>query len=248
MKIQITILAALSASFAMCDYIEEYVTRRNPLPLQAAVCDVVGIGTPVARTEDDLMLQVSQYWFNGIQTNITSVPFPSDSVLPEGVTNFLFFIVKRLSRENGVPIEEVEDPRSRYSYMFGMEEARSQYLPDDPLRLIIGVSSLIPVTTNNADLISWCSNLVYTSQVSPNRQAFYELIRDGYRLNPESSKISRESLNALNFGPYFMPTNFIRQIWSDTNLTGRMRDEVNNAHWMMTRTFLDPDGNIIETP
>ena len=247
MKTQITILVALSASFAMCDYVEEYLTRLNPLPLQAAVSDVIGIGTPVARTEDNLLVQVSQCWFSDVQTNRINVPFPRDVAFSDGITNFLFFLARPLPSEKGVQIAEPTEPtRSRYSYMFEMEGARSQYLPDDPYSLLNGIYSWIPVTTNNADLINWCSNLVHSSQVSPNLQTFYELLRDGYRLNPESSRIHRESRYALDFAPYFMTTNFMRQVWeSDTNLIGWARADVNNAFYMKTRTFMAPNGGII---
>ena len=175
------------------------------------------------------------------------MPFLRDYVFPEGTTNFLFFLTKKMPNTLYVPLEERTDPRwNLNSYMFKMNEARSQYQPDDPLTLHAGIYSWIPVTTNDTALINWCSNLVHSSQISPNLQAFYELLRDGYRLNPETSRIHQESMNAFDFAVDFMSTNFIRQVLiSDTNLTGWARANVNNAHWMLTRTFIGRDGETV---
>ena len=99
--------------------------------------------------------------------------------------------------------------------------------------------SWFPATPENADMTTWCSNLVYVSQVNTNRQAFYELIRDGYRLYPETSRIRRDSLYTFMHINYFMSTNFLRQVWGDTNLVGRSRAWVNMSYQEETREWLD---------
>ena len=73
MKPQITLIAALSASLSVASFFgvfgipeERYMTLRNPLPIQAAVSDVIGICTPVTRTNGTLFVDVSQYWLNAI--------------------------------------------------------------------------------------------------------------------------------------------------------------------------------------
>jgi hypothetical protein len=239
---QAIVIAAFAASFAMCDYAEEYMTEQNPLPIQAAVADVAGIGTLGARTETNILINVTQHWFSVVQTNIISVPFPSALDLPGGTTNYMFFLTRPRLRKDQTPIGGHTEPaRTRYSYMFDMEEFRAMQQPDDPLYLLNGVYSWIPVTEENAALVNWCSNLVYSSQVSLNLQTFYELIRDGYQLNPETSRIYRESMHSFMRAVYFMPTNFMQQVWeTDTNLIGKARADVNNAYWMKTRTFMPP--------
>ena len=238
MKTQIIIITALSAHFAMCEDDEHYLSRMNPLPLQAAVCDVIGIGALESQTDTNVVINVSQYWFGDLQTNVINVKNSIYSAFPSGGTNFLFFLTKWILPEGDDFIADGYT-HDDYQNMFDMADFRSKYRLDAPLRLHSLMCSRIPVITNNADLISWCSNLVYTSQISLNRQAFYELIRDGYRLNPESSRIHRESRYAFDYASYFMSTNFMQQAWSDTNLTGLARARVDDAYWMMTRLRFD---------
>jgi hypothetical protein len=87
-------------------------------------------------------------------------------------------------------------------------------------------------------MVNWCSNLVYVAQVTTNRQAFYELIREGYRLHPETSRIHRDSEYAFQYFHYYMTTNFMQQVWSDTNLVGWARSWVNMSYQQETKTWL----------
>ena len=63
-------------------------------------------------------------------------------------------------------------------------------------------------------------------------------IRDGYRLNPATSRIRRDSEYTFQYCSYYMTTNFMYQIWSDTNLVGRARNWVNMEYQQETKTWL----------
>jgi len=203
----------------------------SALPLQAAVCDVVGIGRLVLQHPTNAIVDVMQYWIGGAQTNRLSFHTVEHEKLPGGGTNFVFFLSRYGSFANLEPIE------CRYTYIFDMNCHRSRYEPDS-LFLLNGNRSWFPAIEENAAMTAWCSNLVYTSQVNTNRQAFYELIRDGYRLNPEPSRIHRDSEYTFMYFHYFNDTNFMQQVWSDTNLVGWARKWIGNRYWLETKTWL----------
>ncbi len=219
-----------TASVSMAE-IDPPMSWSSALPLQAAVCDVIGIGNLVSQSETNSIINVSQYWFGTSQTNLLSIHTVDDEILPTGGTNFVFFLSRYSTFGNLEPIE------CRYSYVFDMDYHRSRYEPDG-MYLLNGNRSWFPATAENADMTAWCSNLVHASQVSTNRMAFYELIRDGYRLNPEPSRIHRDSYYTFMHINYFASTNFLQQIWSDTNLVGRARDWVNMGYQEETKTWL----------
>ena len=203
----------------------------SALPLQAGVSDVIGVGSLVSQAETNALVHVSYYWLGNPQTNTLSVHTADDEILPTGGTNFVFFLSKYASFGNLEPIE------CRYSYLFDMDYHRSRYQPDS-LYFLNGSRSWIIVAPENSALINWCSNLVYVSQVNTNLQAFYELIRDGYRLYPDTSRIHRDAKYAFQKSGYYMPTNFMRQVWSDTNLTGWARALLNMEYQQETGSSL----------
>ena len=242
MKTKIIILAAMSASLAMCeeefhpvkDYAKYTIESLNPLPLQAAVCDIIGIGKLESRTSTGALIRVSQYWFGNQQTNIIDANVDNDYI-PAGGTNFLFFLARpvAMTNEYGLPI-------SRRPFMFKMEEARRFQVPNSRPFLFGGARALIPVVSENTEIINWSSNLVHTAQVNPDLYAFYELVRDGYRLNPASSRIHRDSVwTFCMYDTFFLTTNLIERIWADTNLTGWARGGARNTYWKKTGQMLD---------
>lgn len=200
----------------------------SALPLQAAVCDVAGVGHLVRQDRTNAFIEVDQLWL-GQPTN--NLDITSRALFPTNGSPFVFFATKYQS------FLDLEPLQCRFSYIFDMDYHRSRYEPDS-MYLLNGNRSWFPVTPENADMVNWCSNLVHVSQVNTNRQAFYELIRDGYRLNPESSRMHLDSRFTFMYFHYFNDTNFMKQVWSDTNLVGWARAEVNNAHFFETKTWL----------
>ena len=210
---------------------QHLVESDNALPLQAGVCDVIGIGEFAPQSSTNALITVSQYWFGNQQTNILDVRISENDTFPTEGTDFLFFL-------SAYPeIKNLELPRQRFMHMFAMEQVRSKFQPGG-LYLLNDSRSLIPVTDDNAATISWCSNLVQTTQINKNMQAFYELIRDGYRFNVPASKMHRDSEYSFQYARHYMPTNFMWEIWSDTNLINWARFWINNSYKLKTGTSL----------
>ena len=226
MKTKTTILITFSAclAFGQKPTYEYYDYSSSALPLLAATCDIAGIGEIVSQTRTDAVINVKQCWFSVIPTNTVELFLYGDTVFPTGGTDFVFFAT-RYSARNGIA-----SGWGRYSHMFRMDKMRRGYHPGELLYLMSSNRALIPVVSENDALISWSSNLVYTSQVNPNMQAFYELMRDGCRFNPEYSRIHSDSLDAFHFAARYMPTNFMQHISLDTNLMSWARADIYNAY------------------
>ncbi len=201
----------------------------SAFPLQAAVCDVAGIGHVLTHNNTNTSLHIDQLWYGTATNNLLAIDMRGEQ--PINTNNIVFFVSKYGT------FLDLEPSECRYSYIFDMNYHRSRYEPDGTY-LLNGDRSWFPATAENAAMTTWCSNLVYVSQVNTNRQAFYELIRDGYRLNPEPSRIHRDSYYTFMHMNYFSSTNFMQQIWSDTNLIGRARDWVNMCYEEETKTWL----------
>ena len=237
MKTKIILIAVMSTSFAMCeeefhpvkDYAKYVVESMSPLPLQAAVSDIIGIGELESRISTGALIRVSQYWFGNQQTNIINAYVDNDYI-PDRGTNFLFFLAIPTSLTN-----EYGLPRGRDSYMFRMNEIRCLQESNSRPYLFRGDFSVIHRTSENAAIIDWSSNLVHTAQVNPDLHAFYELVRDGYRLNPHTSRMHQDSVwTFCMYGTFFLTTNLIEQVWADTNLTGWARGGAHHTYLKKT--------------
>ena len=222
-------IIAILPTFALDEF--PYLSLNAALPLQAAVCDVVGIGHALSQDDTNAVFQIDQFWHGSVTNNPVSFKMKNWKPFPTNGTPVVFFASKYQS------FLSLEPAEAHFAYIFNMNHHRSRYEPDG-LCLFDGDRSWFPAIVENAAMVNWCSNLVYVSQVNTNRQAFYELIRDGYRLNPESSRIHRDSKYTFQYCSYFMSTNFMQQIWSDTNLVGRARDWVNMEFQQETKTWL----------
>ena len=206
-----TLLICLAHSLASAQDTNMVWRYDSAIPLQAAVCDVAGVGHAVEQSDEYVKIHIDNFWIGSVTNNLIRLSRRYASPLPTNGTPVVFFASKYQSFLNLEPTE------CRFSYIFDMDCHRSRYEPDGIYFLNIDYS-WFPATPENADMTTWCSNLVYVSQVNTNRQAFYELIRDGYRLYPETSRIRRDSLYTFIHINYFMSTNFFLQVWGDTNL------------------------------
>ena len=204
----------------------------SALPLQAAVCDVIGIGDVVTQENSRVLLNIDQFWYGSVSNNPAVFRGAYGTPMPTNGTPIVFFA------SNYQSFLSLEPPECHFSYIFDMDSHRSRYEPDG-LYLYDGDRSWFPATPENADMTTWCSNLVYVSQVNTNRQAFYELIRDGYRLNLDTTRIYRDSEYAFQYFHYYNDTNFMRRVWADTNLVGWARRWINNRFWLETREWLE---------
>lgn len=223
------LLTTISLASAQDDH--PYLSLNAALPLQAAVSDVVGTGHALSQDETNAVFLIDQFWYGSVTNNPVHLHKEHAKPFPTNGAPVVFFASKYQS------FLSLEPAECHFAYIFDMDYHRSRYQPDG-LCLYDGDRSWFPFTPENADMANWCSNLVYASQVTTNRQAFYELIRDGYRLYPESSRIHRDSEYAFMYFHYFNDTNFMQQVWSDTNLVGKARVWIRNRYWLETKTGL----------
>jgi hypothetical protein len=234
MKARLFILSAcllLTQTPAMGQDTNMFWHMYSPLPLQAAVCDVIGIGRALRQDNKYATFQIDLLWHGSVTNNPVQFYRGNAQPMPTNGTPIVFFASKYQSFLNLKPSE------CHYSYIFDMAYHRNRYQPDG-LYLYSANRSWFPATGENATMVNWCSNLVHVSQVSTNRQAFYELIRDGYRLNPEPSRMHRDSKYTFMHFHYFNDTNFMKQVWSDTNLVGWARAWVNMSFQGETKAWL----------
>jgi hypothetical protein len=185
----------------------------SALPMMAAVCDLAGIGELASQTNESAIINIKQLWFGEAATNNVKLFLYDDTAIPAGGTNFVFFASQYAAGDC------VLLGAGRYAHMFKMDQVRSSFIEKPMFLLMHHERALVPVVAENASLIDWSSNLVQTSQVSTNMQAFYELIRDGCRLNPPASRMHQDSDCAFMQCGYYMPKEFMRQILLDENLT-----------------------------
>ncbi len=226
-----TLLMFLGTASGIQAELDPPMSWSSALPLQAAVCDVAGIGRALSQDDKYATFQIDQFWFGSVTNNPVRFYREYAKPLPTNGTPVVFFASKYQS------FLSLEPPECHYSYIFDMDYHRSRYEPDGIYLLSID-RSWFPATEENAAMTAWSSNLVSVSQVNTNRQAFYELIRDGYRLHPEPSRIHRDSEYTFMYFHYFNDTNFMQQVWSDTNLVGGARKWIGNRYWLETKTWL----------
>ncbi len=209
---------------------EMHLEWDSALPLQAATSDLTGVGHAISQSETSLVFKIDQLWFGNVTNDTVTFNTSYLGPLPTNGCHVIFFASKRQSFLS-------LKTELHYSWIFNMQEYRSTNAPDG-LHFFALDRSWFPVTTENEAMVNWSSNLVHSAQVTTNRQAFYELIRDGYRLHPESSRIHRDSEYTFMYSGLFMSTDFMSQIWTDTKLLGRARSWVNMSYQQKTQTWL----------
>ncbi len=209
-------------------------SHQAPLSLQAAVCDIVGVGVVTGmstnRWGDIAHLSVDNYWIGNPGSNTLSVS-ANRSALTVTNTPIVFF-----ATSYELPHYYIGE-ELRFRLLFKMPEHRQGKQPQDPW-LYDNERSWFYATPENADLVAFASNLVNTAQISTNRLAYYELIRDGFRLKPPESRIHIDSEMSFIYCRHWMPTNFMIQVWSDTLLPSVPRADINNSFMLRTGHWL----------
>lgn len=208
--------------------------RQSPMPLQAAVCDTIGIGriTGMSTNTWGEVAQIDDihFWIGDPGSNTLSVATGSGGLVATNIP--VVFFATRYDLPSRYSAAE-----PRFSLLFRMPEWR-QRLPAVPLRLYDNERSWFYATPVNVDLVSYASNLVHAAQISTNRLHFYQQVRDGYRLHPEGSKIHIDSDVAFVNCRYWMPTNFMNEVWADPLLPAKSRADINNNYRLETGHWL----------
>ena len=209
---------------------DPFTWMSSSIPLQAAVCDIAGIGIVSANDGTGVVVSVSTYWLGNPGSNTLYIT-RADVLPPSGTDPIVFFASRYMS------FLELAPPESHYTYIFDMDYHRQRFSPDG-LFFNYGKRSWFPAVSSNENLTAFASNLVYVAQVNTNQMAFYEIIRDGYRTNSPTSRIYRDSFSTFQESGAWMSTNFMEQIWADPLLTGKIRDWVNNNYEKATGRWL----------
>ena len=208
--------------------------RQSPLPLQAAVCDIIGIGTVTGISTNQWTevahLSVSNYWIGDPGSNTLSIS-GNKLFLPVSSTQIVFFATSYEMPQYYLGSEQ------QFGMLFAMTTYRQSRQSVEPF-FYDGERSWFYSTPENASLVAFASNLVVSAQISTNRTTYYETIRDGFRLNPPDSRIHIDSEVSFISCRYWMPTNFMQQIWSDPLLSNEPRADVNNSFMMRTGHWL----------
>ena len=209
--------------------------HQSPLPLQAAICDIIGIGhvADVAESgrERITRIEVDNYWIGSPGTNtlflVSHTNPPVNAEVP-----ILFFASSYSFPDKGVSLSEARFEMAFRNAEFRQEEwKRSRPVFYDRER------SWIPCIPENEAEIVFASNLVAAAQTTPNRTAFYEIIRDGHRLDAPSPRIWIDAETSFWNCRDWMDTNMMWQAWDDPQLDDGARNAVNNAFKSTTRSF-----------
>ena len=208
--------------------------RQSPLPLQAAVCDIVGVGKVTSVSTNDwgeiAQLSGDNYWIGNPGSNTLSIS-ANRLFLPVSSTSIVFFATSYVLPNYYLGTEP------RLSLLFKMPEYRQSREPGEPW-FYDNERSWFYATPENGELVAFASNIVTAAQISTNRLAFYELLRDGFRLNPPESRIHIDSEMAFIGCRHWMPTNFMSQIWPDPLLPDIPRADINNGFMLKTGRWL----------
>jgi Uncharacterized conserved protein len=210
--------------------------RESPIPLQAGICDIIGIGF-VSAVEDAggltrvSRIEVANYWLGNPGSNTLFIAAhtnpPVDAHVP-----ILFFA-------NSYHLPDMGPSRSerRFQLLPRISEFRREKWRRSQPVFHDGERSWFRCSDENVQLVDFASNLVAAAQISTNSMAYYELIRDGYRSHSPISQIRIESEMSLWNCEYWMSTNMMRHAWEDPLLEGHARDAVNNAFYSLTGEF-----------
>ncbi len=212
----------------------DFRSRQSPLPLQAAVCDIVGVGVVTGmstnRWGDIAHISVDNYWIGNPGSNTLSVS-ANRSALTVTNTPIVFF-----ATSYELPHYYIGE-KLRFRLLFKMPEYRQGKQPQEPW-FYDNERSWFYATPENADLVAFASNLVNTAQITTNHLAFYEQVRDGVRQNPPDSRIYIDSRVTFIGCSYWMPTNLMAQVWLDPLLPNRFGDIINNYYKLETGHWL----------
>jgi len=205
--------------------------RISSLPVLAGICDIIGEGqiTNIWQNDEGIIIAVDNYWCGDPGSDILFIKTKTNQI-PIINTPIVFF----LTSHYGYSYTYTQ----HYSYNYVLNENKRNTLrlrSEGPVFFYDDRSWLY---SNDTNIVLFASNLVVAAK-SNNTNMFYEVVRDGYHLNPVDSRIVEDSYFAFEQCKWFFTTNFIQQIWNDPLLTdGNIRDDINFNYYMMTGEYL----------
>ena len=229
-----SLTACVTLAFFENDPPEVFIAKQlNSIPLQAGICDIMGVGrvTNTWANGKGVVIAVDNYWHGDPGHDSLSIPMETHQP-PVTNTPLVFFLSEREGFNDGAM-----GAITRYRYVLDPVKRSTKPFRPEGLVFFHNERSWFHVNETNADLVEFSSNLVVAAQ-SCNTNAFYEIIRDGYRLNPESSRIWEDSYFGMQGCEFYFTTNFMAQIWPDPLL---VKDQLNifyNSYFRMTEIWL----------
>jgi hypothetical protein len=142
-----TILAGLFGvylSFAQDTF--SYLDLNAALPLQAAVCDVIGVGRAEVQSNYYVRFHIDQFWYGDATNNPVVFHIGRGKQMPTNGTPLVFFASKYESFLTLKPSE------CHFSYILDMDHHRSRHEPDG-LYLYDGERSWFPATPHQHILL-----------------------------------------------------------------------------------------------
>jgi len=187
----------------------------SPLPLLAGICETIGVGrvTNTWANGEGVYIAVENYWRGNPGVDTLSVPIKVHQP-PVSDTPLVFLL---LSRSNYARYNLGDD--YGYTYIFNENNLKIKPILAESYKFLRDDRSWFHVNDTNANLVAFASNLV-VAVTSSNTNMFYEVIRDGYRLNPVNSRIHEDSYFAFGKCNRYFTTNFMEQVLSDPLLIG----------------------------
>ena len=194
-----------------------YKNQFTTIPQMAGTADIIGVGRVTNKWENGkgVVLDVDNYWYGNPGSNTLSFASHATQLIATN-TPLVFF----LSTYDVFPDM---NPDGVYYLVFDMDELRARSQPSEPVFFDHERGWFYASDTN---LVTFASNLVVAAR-SSNTNAFYEIMRDGNRLNPKGSRIHDDSEDAFSHSCYYMTTNIMKQVWNDPLLPEA------SASWIM---------------
>jgi hypothetical protein len=209
--------------------------RRSPIPLQAAICDIIGTGFATGVTEigDDRItrIEVENYWIGNPGSNTLFIVSHTNPPVSDQ-TPILFFASSYHLPEKRSAWVELHFLMAFHNDEFRLEERR-RALPV----FYAGDRSWIPCVPENEGMVAFASNLVVAAQISTNKTEYYEFLRDGQNQNFPSSQIWIDAETSFWNSRCWMDTNMMWRAWDDPQLDAGARNAVNSAFKTKNRSF-----------
>jgi hypothetical protein len=208
---------------------------QSPIPLQAAICDIIGTGmvADVAEVGDEriIRLEVGNYWIGDPGSNTLFVVSHTNPPVSASVP-ILFFI-----NSYQLPDKATSRVDTHFLMAFNNEAFRMNDRRRNLPKLYSGERSWIPCVSENENVIAFASNLVVAAQINANRTAYYEIIRNGYACDFEPLRVRIDAEMSFFSSQHWMDTNMMWQAWDDPQLDARLKNFINSAFHSKTRSF-----------
>ena len=198
--------------------------ENSTIPLLAGICDIIGVGYVTGtwidneKYEQGIIVEFDDYWRGNPGTNVFTAFMYTNEFQVTSDQMVFFMSIRGYNNSNDWHRER------GYSYIF-----KREVLPEYKPWFFGRERSMFPASDTN--LVNFTTNLIHAVDTN-NTNLFYEIIRDGYNLNPEGSRIYNDSWITFDYCDKYFTTNFmVETMWWDPLLQRHPRGSlINNYH------------------